>query len=108
LLVGSSDSHYTASKFFPYWLSGKPIVGIFHKKSTIVPLSLELGGARLLLFDEENGPETKTAETAAVLSNLVAGDLAVVPPRNDAAFERYSARGIAARYAHLFDEVANS
>ena len=107
LLIGSTDSHYTASKFFPYWLSGKPVLGLFHPRSTIVSLSDELGGAMLVLYDEEHAPETKIGETAAILSDVVRSD-AVVPARYKAAFAPYSAEGIAARYAEVFNRVSGN
>lgn len=104
-LIGSTDAHYTASKFFPYWLSEKPILGLFHRRSTIVDLSEELGGAKLVLYDEENGPETRIEETSALLLGFSNGDIAV-PSRHEAAFAPYSAEGTAARYAGLFDKIA--
>src|SRR6266487_243880 len=48
LLLGSTDSHYTASKFFPCWLSGKPILALFHARSTVNELAQELGGVRVV------------------------------------------------------------
>ena len=44
LLLGSHDAHYTASKIFPCWLSGKPIFALFHAASTVNHLARELGG----------------------------------------------------------------
>lgn len=105
LLIGSTDSHYTASKFFPYWLSGKPVLGLFHRRSTIVSLSRELGGSRLVLYDEEHGPESKIGETAAILSDMSSG-VAAPPARNADAFAPYSAECVAARYASVFDHVS--
>lgn len=106
LLIGSTESHYTASKLFPYWLSGKPIMGIFHRDSTIVSLARKLGGTRLVLFDSEHGPDTNTSELAALLGEFSRRNANVIPPRNEGAFEPYSAMGIAGRYAELFNKVA--
>ena len=105
LLIGSTDSHYTASKIFPYWLSEKPILGIFHRDSTIVPLSRELGGVHLALFGRSSGVEACIEQVTSALRRAVKGEK-VVPPRVEAAFEPYSPRGVAERYARLFDAVA--
>jgi glycosyltransferase involved in cell wall biosynthesis len=105
VLLGSIDSHYTASKLFPYWLSGKPIVGLFHKASTVVPLSEELGGVSLVLFDEGHPPSTVLAELLSILEAVVEGK-AIARERNVAAFEPYSSSGVARRYARLFDRVS--
>jgi glycosyltransferase involved in cell wall biosynthesis len=105
LLLGSTDSHYTASKLFPYWLIGKPILGLFHRNSTVVNVSRDLGGIRLALFDDERGPETAIGEVAALITKLMAGET-ITPVRNEAAFQPYSSEGVASRYAQLFDRVA--
>ena len=105
LLVGSTDSHYTASKLFPYWLTGKPILGLFHRQSTIVGLAEELGGTRLIVYNESEPPETRVGELSALLAESVEGKT-IVPPRNEQAFESYSADGVASRYARLFSKVA--
>ena len=105
LLLGSTDSHYTASKLFPYWLSGRPIFGLFHCNSTVVGLARELGGTTLVTYDEQNGPGSRIAETALLLGDTMKGK-GRPPSRNEEAFAPYSVDGIAARYARLFDRVA--
>lgn len=105
LLLGSTDSHYTASKLFPYWLSGRPTFGLFHRESTVVGLSRELGGVTLVTYDAHHPPESCIAETAAFLGNALRGAL-VVAPRNEQAFAPYSAEGVAARFAQVFGKVA--
>lgn len=105
LLVGSTDSHYTASKLFPSWLSGKPLLGVFHRGSTIVKLADELGGVRVVRYDEERGPEMTAGETAELLTRAAAGSR-IATERNEHAFEAFSADGVASRFARLFDRVA--
>lgn len=105
LLIGSTDSHYTASKLFPYWLSGKPIMGLFHKDSTIVNLTQELGGAALVLYNELGGPETRIRETTAVLTGIINGD-GTIPARDENSFDAYASEGVASRYASLFDKIS--
>ena len=98
LLLGSTDSHYTASKLFPYWLSGRQF-------PLFVGLARELGGTTLVTYDEQNGPGSRIAETALLLGDTMKGK-GRPPSRNEEAFAPYSVDGIAARYARLFDRVA--
>lgn len=108
LLIGSTDRHYTASKLFPCWLSGRAILGVFHEDSTIVSLSAELGGVRLITYKTHVSPETKVQEVRNALQEIVDNKAGAVPPRHEEAFEPYSARGVARRFADLFDQVLAS
>ncbi|MEO7297106.1 MAG: glycosyltransferase [Verrucomicrobiota bacterium] len=104
LLLGSTDSHYTASKLFPYWLSGKPVLGLFHEASTIVSLSRELGDVSLVLYNDKISPQIKVNETAHLISQILKGERSM-SHRNENAFAPFSSEGIAARYARFFDKV---
>jgi hypothetical protein len=107
VLLGSTHSHYTASKVFPYWLSGKPILGIFHRHSTVVQIAEELGGIRLVTFDESTRPESTVSEVSNVLKAATSGG-PIAPDRLEEGFQPYSSDGIAERYASLFDRVLES
>jgi glycosyltransferase involved in cell wall biosynthesis len=105
LMLGSTDSHYTASKIFPYWLSGKPVFGLFHAASTVVDLAEILGGIRVLQYDGDGGPDAHVHEVAVALEKFIAMDRTSAPSRQENAFEPFSARGVAERYATLFDRL---
>lgn len=107
LLFGSNAAHYTASKIFPCWLAGKPVLALFHAASTINQLAHELGGVRILNYDAQNGPEQQLDNLVSALRELSACGLGALPPRNEAAFAPYSARNAAQRYARLFDRVTH-
>lgn len=106
LLLGSQDAHYTASKLFPYWVANKPVLGLFHAASTVNELAHEVGGVRVITYDGNRPPETCVAAMTSVLSKLVTNGKSGLPPRNDSAFEPYTARGVACRFARLFDRLA--
>ena len=36
LLLGSSEPHYTASKLYPALLARRPVLAVFHEKSSVV------------------------------------------------------------------------
>lgn len=105
LLLGSREAHYTASKLFPCWLSGKPVFALFHSASTVNELARELGGTRVVTYDAATGAEAKVDELSAALMEIMEHGLAALPPRNESAFAPYSARGLAEAYANLFERV---
>ena len=105
LLIGSMDSHYTASKIFPCWLARVPILALFHSRSTVNQLAAELGGVAVINYDETSGPETRVADVALALRRVIAHRGDAVPPRDEQAFALYSASGVGQRYAALFDRV---
>ena len=107
LLLGSTDSHYTASKIFPCWLAKRPILGLFHAASTVNPLARELGGVTLVTYGANSRPESRANELVAALRKVIADPIGALANRNEAAFEPYSARGVARRYAALFDHISN-
>jgi hypothetical protein len=107
LMLGSVESHYTASKLFPYWLAERPIVGVAHDQSTVWEITRKLGGVGLFGYEGEAGLD-QAAHNAMTLLKDLHTEKKVLPTRNPAAFEPYSPSGIARNYAHLFDSVAHS
>jgi hypothetical protein len=104
-MLGSIERHYTASKLFPYWLADRPIVGMAHRESTVVEIGRQLGGTQLCQYSSEGDIEQAARRLLELLATLSAGDTTIIPERNPAAFEPYSARGIARAYADIFDKV---
>ena len=47
-------------------------------------------------------------EVVEKLQAILAGGVSALPPRIESAFEPYSARGVACRYAALFDRMLGS
>ena len=52
VVFGSDEPAYTASKIYPYLMSGKPVLALFHKRSPVVELIRAVGGAVCVTFDE--------------------------------------------------------
>ena len=50
-IPGSSDSSYTASKIYPYILSQKPIIAIFHKSSSVIEILKKTTTSNVFSFD---------------------------------------------------------
>ncbi|TWR25270.1 glycosyltransferase family 4 protein [Mucilaginibacter pallidiroseus] len=79
-IPGSDDSRYTASKIFPYLMVGKPILGLFHPKSSALKILKDAGINTAYDFDtisEDNitafinGALNKTSQTIYVNADVL-------------------------------------
>jgi len=104
VVFGSDDPAYTASKIYPYLLAGKPLLAIFHEKSSVVSLMRAVGGGVCVAFNEQT--------TSAELSDLIAqawfesGQYSRPVPLDRQAFEPYTARQQARDVGQWFREVS--
>ena len=53
VIFGSAEPAYTASKIYPYLLSGRPVLAVFHERSPVVSLIRAVGGGVCVTFGEE-------------------------------------------------------
>ena len=105
-LIGTNEPHYTASKVFPYWLAGPPIVGVFHQQSEIVRLSEKIGGVRLITYhDHIKEKDRLVSETLKLYRQLTKEPGALVPTKSQEEFGRYEADALAKEHALFFDKV---
>jgi glycosyltransferase involved in cell wall biosynthesis len=103
IVPGSDDAQYTSSKIFPYILAGKPILGVFHRDSSVCSIVRETRAGHLVTLpvaDPVAAEEDFCKAWAGVLRALPA-----TPPTDWGAFERYSAREMARQHGLLFDRV---
>jgi hypothetical protein len=106
LLLGSTDSHYTASKLFPSWLANRPHSRCIsfgqHRESTLA----RVGRRDACHLRRPGRAESRVKEVAfGVASASSRMEMQLCRRDNESAFEPYSARGIARTYARLFDRV---
>src|SRR5947207_9098392 len=90
ILAGSDDPAYTASKVYPYLMSGKPILAVIHERSGLVPLLREARGGIVVTFCE-GGEETAVTQLLAEWSRMM-NQLGNPHEINEDVMERYSAR----------------
>jgi hypothetical protein len=98
-IPGSDDAAYTASKIYPYLLTGKPLLAIFNKASPAVQVLQEYGAADV--YDYDNVPG---GAISSFLEDVVSGNPAPVE-YNPAAIKKYSAREVAFKQCLLFNAV---
>jgi len=105
LLIGSDEPHYTASKIYPALMSGRPYVSLFHRQSSAHDILMAAGGGTSLCFDT---PSALAALVEPLKEAIV--ELATQPEQfkraDPAAYEAFTARSTAGRFAKVFAEVA--
>jgi len=107
-LVGSDEPHYTASKIFPYVLSGKPLLAIFHEASSVMTILRETEAGSPIGYDEVSTPGTKVKQIAERLDVLLRSPRGSRAATNWASFERYTARAMTQRLASSFNNALKS
>ncbi len=100
VVPGSDDPAYTASKIYPYLLADRPMLAIFHEKSSVTSLMRDVGGGSIVPFDEK----TTTGELAAKISETFDGTSLSKVPLDADAFTPYDARSQASKLATFFRE----
>ncbi len=105
LLVGSEAPHYTASKIFPYILSAKPLLAVFHEESPAVKLLEETRAGRAVTFGATRPPLSVVGEIEAALQNLLSAPAGWRPPTDWKKFEPFTARAVTARLAEVLDRT---
>lgn len=109
LLLGSRDLAYSPSKLYPYFLTGRPMLGVVFAESVLGALMRTLGGSSLAEF-REDGP-TDTAEMAIIgffeqaLTGFPPGS---VTPRNEKYFrEEFLSDALTRKQCLLFDRAVS-
>ncbi len=75
LAMGSSEPHYTPSKIFPLLLAGRPLLALYHERSTVTDLLSGIArppAVRLVTYSDAERAETRV-ETICGRSHGVAG-----------------------------------
>jgi hypothetical protein len=102
MVIGSTETYYTASKVFPYVLARKPIFGFFHEGSSATSILRGAGGGEAVTFSAEAPPMSRVPAIYAKLVELtaIAGQLREVQWD---AFQSYTARAVTAQLATAFE-----
>lgn len=103
VVFGSDDPAYTASKIYPYLLAGKPLLAIFHRRSSVVNLMQDVGGGVCVCFDETTTPEALAEDITNAWFRSRAWTTPV--PLDRERFEPYTASAQAQDLRRWFDEV---
>lgn len=105
VVPGSNDPAYTASKIYPYLLAGKPLLTVFHDKSSVVSLIRSVGGGVVIPF--ATGEETESIAERIQAEWLVNHQYEQAVPLNWDAFAPNTARAQAGQLAEFFRSILN-
>lgn len=106
IAFGSDDPAYTASKTYPYLLAGRPVLAIFHERSSAVEVLRTCGGGVCVTFGETTGG----AELVQSIYDqwFASGAYRRAVALDMTAFSRYTAAVQAADVADWFRSVVSS
>ena len=103
VVPGSNDPAYTASKIYPYLLAGKPLLSVFHEKSSVVGLINTVGGGVVIPFTSDEVVESIAERIRSEW--LVNQQYEQAVPLDREAFAPYTAREQAGQLAEFFRSV---
>jgi hypothetical protein len=105
LLIGSEEPHYTASKVFPYILSGRPILAVFHEDSSFIDILQNAGSSRVVTFGQDAAPASQIEFISRHLEEILASPHPTMPRFLSGDCGDYTTRAMSARLSALFDIV---
>ena len=108
LLMGSTESHYTASKLYPALMAERPLLAVFHEESSVVSILRQAGGApgiRLVTYNHERGASERVDAIYEQLAGFCDQPAETSAGADPVVIEEFSARALAGRLASVFDRV---
>lgn len=103
LIFGSDDPQYTASKTYPYILTEKPLLGVFHCKSSAVKIIKDCHAGKVITIDENQ--ENSYNIIRAFLQQVIDDIPPVILWKK---FKPYTALKMAQKQCELFNQVIRS
>lgn len=104
IVPGSDDPQYTASKIYPYIMARKPMLAVFHERSSVCDVLRDTRAASLLRFAIRESSEIYAEQLLKMWSELLM-KLPFTPRTDWIAFEPYTAREMTRRQCELFDQI---
>ncbi len=108
LLMGSSEHHYTASKLYPALLARRPLLAVYHEKSSVataIRATAREPSAHLVTYSDDARAESHRPEIASHLAAMIQAPEQNVAIELSPEIERYSAKSLARELAGVFDSV---
>jgi hypothetical protein len=104
IVPGSDDPQYTASKIYPYILARKPMLAVFHERSSVGDVFLRTRAGKVLTFATGESSSLFAREFLNLWSELLQ-QLPFLPQTDWTAFAPYTASEMTRRQCSLFDQV---
>ncbi|MEZ2334125.1 glycosyltransferase [Mucilaginibacter sp. RCC_168] len=100
-ILGSDNPQYTASKIYPYLLTQKPLLAVFNKKSSAIPILREYGVKHV--YDYESVTGININDFFSQLNNHDPEPALY----DQKAIKKYSAKQMTVNQCRLFNQVLN-
>jgi hypothetical protein len=107
LLFGSDDPGYTASKLYPCILARKPILAVFHERSSVVEILRRCNAGRAVTFSQGAVTADTVGEAARQLEWLLNLPKGYSPETDWREFDPYTAREMTRRQCEIFDRCVS-
>jgi hypothetical protein len=107
MLLGSTDPNYTASKLYPYILSRRPLLTVFHENSSVVDITRETGAGTVVTYDNKVDTTAVGSEVEGAWSSMLER-LPYTPDTDWDAFQPYTAEAMTRRQMEVFDRVVST
>lgn len=104
LLFGSDDPGYTASKLYPCILARKPILAIFHERSSVVDILRRCCAGRAVTFGAGIITQDLLKEAVEQIDWLLSLPKGFSPDTDWSEFAPYTAREMTRRQCEVFDQ----
>jgi hypothetical protein len=108
LLPGTEEPHYTASKVFPYILSRRPLLTLFHEASSVVDVLRRVHDGPVVTFSDANPPQSSVEDVLAAFERILRQPRERQAAVNWTEFEQFTTRAMAGRLAAIFDRVVSA
>jgi hypothetical protein len=106
-IPGSIDEGYTASKIYPYILAEKPMIAIFHYKSSVIKILNDCTNASVISFGTDNLNSGYLIEQIFEALIIQIGNINVTQSYNETTFEPYMAKTMTKNVIDVFEIVCN-
>jgi hypothetical protein len=108
LVPGSTDTAYTASKIYPYILAERPLIAVFHEKSSVVDFLRTIKYGKMTAFDHTRNTPDKYIDECLSALVAVTGCTEVPQKVDPDLFEPYTARFKTGEQTAFFDSILNN
>ena len=104
-IPGSIDEGYTASKIYPYILAEKPLVAIFHEKSSVIKILNDCTSASVISFGSNNSCSSFLIEQVYEAILVQINNINITQSYNKNRFEPYMAKSMTKNVIDVFENV---
>ncbi len=110
LMMGSTETHYTASKLYPGLLAQRPLLSVYNRASSVVDIlasTCRAPSVHVVTYDDLNRAGSKVKEITTALGEMVTSPKFSNADVDFNALAQFSAESLAENLASVFDKVVH-